>query len=119
MNSKEWRPDIKFDESKCGPRDVRPGLSKAEIFSLLLPDDEIKLMVVFTNNYAPQVQRSGWVDTHVSEMKAFLGALLYMGRKKLQRPDAWRIDPWGDVFLKSVFRTSFHRFVGLFPYGSS
>ena len=104
VNSKEWRPDIKFDESKCGPRDVRPGLSKAEIFSLLLPEDEIKLMVVFTNNYATQVQRSGWVDTHVSEMKAFLGALLYMGRKKLQRPDAWRIDPWGDVFLKSVFR---------------
>jgi len=102
--SKDWRPDIKFDDSKCGPQGVASGLSKAQIFAKFLPDEDIKIMVVYTNNYAHQVQRSGWIDTYLSEMKAFLGALLYMGRKKLLRPDAWRIDPWGDVFLKTVFR---------------
>ena len=105
--SKDWRPDIKFDDSKCGPQGVALGLSKkAQIFAKFWPDEDIKIMhmVVYTNIYAHQVQRSGWTDTYLSEMKEFLGALLYMGRKKLLRPDAWRIDPWGEVFLKTVFR---------------
>ena len=59
--------------------------------------------VQFTNLYAQQAKRQGWRQLDVVEYEAFIGALIYMGKQRLTRVDAWREEPWGNNLLRSLF----------------
>jgi hypothetical protein len=72
----------------------------------------VKVCVSNTNIYAHQKGRKLWRDTYDIELKAFIGVILYMGAKGIDRSHAWQDQPWGDEFLKSAM--TFRRFTELF-----
>jgi hypothetical protein len=107
----DWRPDIKSTQLKTGPRGIDMDESKRGIFLKLMRQGTIEQIVAQTNNYAQQHNRSNWTPTTVDEMWAFIGCVLLIGTKHMERQEVWLEWPFGDDFIKRVFYE--RRFVDL------
>ena len=92
-----------FKTRNPGPHEnVRPDMTELDIWLLLWPLTTFALMVVNTNLYAAQQRRCKWVAVQSYEMIGFVGCILYMAAKGLDRANAWAPAPWGDPYLKTV-----------------
>lgn len=94
---------VQFTETVTGPRGLAATCSAEDIFDKLLTSTFVSLAVVNTNLYAQQTNRSNWVDTWDTEMRAFIGVILFLGAKKTDRCEAWLPYPFGEEFIKAVF----------------
>ena len=76
-------------------------LSHMIFFSLLFPQELWDVLVEQTNIYVAQKQRKSWFnDTNKDEMKAFVGALIFMAVHRLPNFDHYFCHDWVIVFLQ-------------------
>ena len=107
----DWQPDVKSTQLKTGPRGIDMDDSKRGIFLKWKRQGTIEQIVAQTTNYAQQHERSNWTPTTVDEMWAFIGCVLLIGTKHMERQEVWLEWPFGDDFIKRVFYE--RRFVDL------
>ena len=107
---------------RCGPLIHDAEATIPDIFSDLLPDGFIQLMVRETNRYAdqwfasiggrdalsPSARARSWKDTNEEEMSAFLGTILFMGLVKLPTYQLYWANNWMlDIGMKVISRDRF------------
>ena len=86
-----------------GPRGLEATETDEDIFLKLITPAILRDAVLYTNLYAHQTTRSQWTDTWDAEMRAFIGVILFLGAKNIDRPDAWQPFPFGDEYIKGIF----------------
>ena len=79
-----------------------------DFFSLLFPEELWDVLVEQTNIYVAQKQRKSWFnDTNKDEMKAFVGALIFMAVHRLPNFDHYFSRDW--VFAVPAIQNVFTR----------
>ena len=99
----------------CLPLNISPD-DVYGIFSLFFTNDVLEMLVKNTNRYASQRYKelqlkAPWKDTSVTELKAYLGVLVYRSLyPQAKREDYWTIDinkPIHESLTSSINRNRF------------
>lgn len=89
------------DPGVAGPRGFHVKATLVFIF-LALMGPLMDIGVRNTNKYARDKHKPRWKDTNRIEFTAFIGLLLWMGRKNLNRVDCFAPYPLGDAYARDI-----------------
>ena len=116
---KGFKPDVEFKVENPGPRGFAPNMTESEIFTIMMGGEQFWIRgTEMTNLYAAQHKRVRWKDLTVREFNCFIGALLYMGAKRINRAQAFKsvthTNTHDSLSLKSIAYSIYDR---PYPFG--